>query len=375
MFKVPGYFGFGLMVGSGPWLSHHTAKLELPRFSPLHQEFMRETILVVEKELQKGRAAFDACDDFRLVLAPADEGGLAALIRQENARAVIVGMHPYKGALYQALGETGGGRGALIARFGVGHDNIDKRLAREHGCLVANTPGALDVSVAEHTLWLIGAFMRHLAAADVSVRRGEWCSAAGTELRGKTLGLIGFGRIARQVAAIAHFGFGLRVLTCGRSTAHEWSARHGADLAAVQKECGLEQYTTDPGEILRSADFISLHLPASPENRHFINAARLAQMQKHGVLVNTARGSVLDEGALFDALTTGQIAGAALDVFENEPYHPADPQKDLRTLPNILLTPHIGSNTVEANRRMAEKCLANVRAFFGNNLSQIATVS
>jgi lactate dehydrogenase-like 2-hydroxyacid dehydrogenase len=335
---------------------------------------MPEPILVVEKELQKGRAVFEARNDFRLIPAPADEDALAALIRRESARAVIVGMHPYKGPLYQALAETAGGRGALIARFGVGHDNIDKRRAREHGCLVANTPGALDVSVAEHTLWLIGAFTRQVAVGDATVRRGEWASAPGIELRGRTLGLIGFGRIARQVAATAHFGCGLRVLACARSSRHEWSERHGADFATVEKECGLEHYTTDPGEILRGADFISLHLPASPENHHFINAARLAQMQKHAVLVNTARGAVVDESALYDALVTRQIAGAALDVFENEPYEPVIRGKDLRNLPNTLLTPHIGSNTAEANRRMAEKCLANVRAFFANDLSAIATV-
>jgi lactate dehydrogenase-like 2-hydroxyacid dehydrogenase len=335
---------------------------------------MPEPVLVVEKEYQKGRAAFEVCDGFRLIVAPAEEEELAALVLRENARAAIVGMHPYQGPLYQALAEVAGGRGALIARFGVGHDNIDKALARQHGCTVCNTPGALDVSVAEHTLWLIGAFVRQLVAGDVTVRRGQWSSAPGVELRGKTLGLIGFGRIARQVAAIAHFGFGIRVLAAGRSSAEEWAARHGDDLATAEKVCGLDRYTTDVEAILGSADFVSLHLPASPENRHFINAARLAAMRPSALLVNTARGSVVDEAALFDALANGRIAGAALDVFEHEPYRPVAPEKDLRTLPNVLLTPHIGSNTAEANRRMAEKCLENVQAFFAGKLSRVAVV-
>jgi lactate dehydrogenase-like 2-hydroxyacid dehydrogenase len=283
-------------------------------------------------------------------------------------------MHPFAGALYRALHEVAGERGSIIARFGVGHDNIEKALAREHGCVIANTPGALDVSVAEHTLWLIGAITRRLPAVDSALRAGEWMTVTGVELAGKTLGLIGFGRIAQCVAAIAHFGFGMTVRAAGTSSPAEWLARHGEDLAAVQAACGLHSYTDRADDVLAESDFVSLHLPASAANRHFINAARLGAMRPTGVLVNTARGSVVDENALYDALSSGRIAGAALDVFEHEPYVPISPEKDLRTLTNILLTPHVASNTAEANRRIAEACVANLRHFFAGEDARISRV-
>lgn len=333
-----------------------------------------ERVLVGEKEYRKGETIFASSAGFEFIAAPATEEQLAAEVGRLGARAVVVGMQPYTGALYRALEEAGGGRGALIARFGVGHENVDKVLARAHGCTVCNTPGALDVSVAEHTLWLIGASVRGLAAADASMRAGAWASPPGVELRGKRLGIIGFGRIAQRVAAIAHFGFGMCVEASGRSTPEEWAGRHGRELATVQEECGLARYTTDATAILAESDFVSLHLPASAENRHFIDAARLALMQPHAILVNTARGSVLDEAALYDALEARRIGGAALDVFQHEPYRPVVEGKDLRTLENVLLTPHIGSNTAEANRRMAEMCVENLRAFFEGNLARVAVV-
>ena len=117
------------------------------------------------------------------------------------------------------------------------------------------------------------------------------------------------------------------------------------------------------------------HLPGSAANRHFINAARLARLPCTAVLINTARGIVVDEAALYDALAEQRLAGAALDVFEHEPYRPVVESKDLRTLPNVLLTPHIGSNTAEANRRMAEACVENLRHFFSGNLAGVSTVT
>lgn len=336
---------------------------------------MPHRILIGEKEYAKGAAVFPHVPDFEFLPAPAPEDELAALLRREpQVRAVIVGMTPYRGSLYRALQANAAGAPSLIARFGVGHENIDKPLARAHGCLVANTPGVLDVSVAEHSLWLIGAVARRLTEADATFRAGDWHAAPGVELAGKHLGLIGFGRIAQRVAAIAHFGFGMRVTAAGTSSPAEWSARHGQSLEEVLAQCGLETYTDNATAILAEADYVSLHLPGSAENRHFLNAARLAQMKPTAVLINTARGIVVDESALFDALSAKRLAGAGLDVFQQEPYQPVAADKDLRTLPNAILTPHIGSNTAEANRRMAEKCVANLRAFFANDQASLALV-
>jgi lactate dehydrogenase-like 2-hydroxyacid dehydrogenase len=335
---------------------------------------MPEPILIGEREYRKGEAVFANHEQFRFILVPPDEAGMAEGVRREKARAIVAGMHPFTGPLYEALHEVAGERGSLIARFGVGHDNIDKALAAAHGCLIANTPGVLDVSVAEHTLWLIGAIARHLAAADASLRGGEWASTPGIELRGKRLGIIGFGRIAQRVAAIAHFGFGMSVHACGTSSPAEWFQRHGKPLHDVLAASGVEWYINEPEPILAESDFVSLHLPASPANRHFINAERLRSMHSTAVLVNTARGSVLDEAALYDALAAGRIAGAALDVFEREPYEPVAPDKDLRTLKNVVLTPHIASNTAEGNRRIAEKCEANLRHFLRGETDAISLV-
>ena len=137
---------------------------------------------------------------------------------------------------------------------------------------------------------------------------------------------------------------------------------------------GAERFTTDPEELFRASDIVSVHLPATASTQRFINAARLAWLKPGAMLVNTARGAVLDEEALYDALVSSRLAGAALDVFEREPYVPVHPDKDLRQLENVVLTPHIGSNTREANQRMAKSALENVRCFVDGKLDRLARV-
>jgi phosphoglycerate dehydrogenase-like enzyme len=292
---------------------------------------MTEPVLVTEHEFRKAEALFVAagCEP-----APADEQALADAVKARGARVVIVGVAPYRGALYEAVA------GGLIARFGVGHDSINKTLARQHNIIVTNTPGALDASVAELAIWLMGCAARP---------RG---GTAGIELRGKTLGVLGFGKIGKQVAQIAEHGLGMKVLACDV----------GPGFVSAE-------------ELFRQSDVVSVHLPSNADTRHFINATRLSWMKPSALLVNTARGAVLDEAALYDALVAGRLSGAALDVFEIEPYQPIAPGKDLRTLDNVVMTPHIGSNTREANRRMAEMSLANVRHFLAGELKQLTRVN
>jgi lactate dehydrogenase-like 2-hydroxyacid dehydrogenase len=335
---------------------------------------MPEPVLVTEPEFRKGEEFFRAAPDLALQAAPADESRLAETIAATNARAVVIGARPYTGPLYAALGHTGGAAGALLARFGVGHDGVDKRLTFQHGIVVTNTPGVLDASVAEHTLWLMGSLARRVASLDSALRAGQFFSQAGIELSGKTLGLLGCGGIARRVATIAHFGFGMHVLACGRRTADELAQDAVQPPAELFASWGLDAYTTDPDRVLREADVVSIHLPATPATRQFIDARRLALLKPSALLINTARGSVLDEHALYDALAAGQFAGAALDVFVVEPYLPTAPDKDLRRLPNVVLTPHAGSNTREANHAMAAACLANLRHFFAGRLDQLTRV-
>jgi phosphoglycerate dehydrogenase-like enzyme len=236
----------------------------------------------------------------------------------------------------------------LIARFGVGHDGIDKEKATATRVLCTNTPGVLDASVAELSMLLMLAAARHLPALTAAMRAGTWAlGSAGVELRGKTLAIIGAGRIGQATARTASQGFGMRTVGFRRTAPSTGSAP-------------FDSMTTDFASAVRDADFVSLHINAEPANHQFLNHQRLALVPQRAWLINTARGTVVDESALYDALAAGRLAGASLDVFDREPYLPADPSRDLRTLANVILTPHVGTHTREANRGMAERALQNV---------------
>jgi lactate dehydrogenase-like 2-hydroxyacid dehydrogenase len=206
------------------------------------------------------------------------------------------------------------------------------------------------------------------------MKAGQWQPRTGSELRGQTLGILGFGAIGRRVAAMAHFGFGMRVIAVGRRSIRELERHEGRNIDAIQRTFGVHEYTSDVAAMLSQTDVLSIHLPAVEATRNFVNADLLASLKRDCLLVNTARGSVLDEDALYDALATGRLAGAALDVYQQEPYRPQSPDRDLRTLPGIVLTPHIGSNTVGANEAMARAALANVTNFLQGRLDELTRV-
>ena len=335
---------------------------------------MSDKVLVVESVFVKGERVFNQQTELDVVPVPEDEASLAQAVRSQACRAVIVGVEPYRGELYQALGETGDSQGAIISRFGVGHDSIDKQLARQHTIIVTNTPGVLDSSVAEHTLWMIGSLARHVGTCHSQMKMGQWQPQAGIEIRGRTLGIIGFGGIGRRVAEIAHFGFGMRVIAVGRASTQDLEMREGRSIDAIKREFGLDEYTSDVASMLSQVDVLSIHLPAVEATKNFVDAAFLASLKPNCLLVNTARGSVLDEDALYDALSAKRLAGAALDVYQQEPYVPQSSGRDLRTLSNILLTPHIGSNTSAANEAMARASLANVSNFLQERIDQLTRV-
>lgn len=335
---------------------------------------MREVVLVAESVFRKAEKVFRDVRDWQVEPAPAAEEQLAEAVRSRAARAVIVGVERYVGPLYESLAATGAGHGAIIARFGVGHDGIDKPQSRRLGIVVANTPGVLDVSVAEHTLWLMGNLARKISFLDTRLRGGEFSGCTGIEVQGKSLAVLGFGTIGRRVAGMAHFGFDMRVFAVDCLPIDELERREGRNIQRIQQEYGVELYATDAEPVLQQADFLSIHLPLNVQTRHFINAASLAQMKPDAMLINTARGAIIDEGALYDALAAGRLGGAALDVFETEPYVPIRPDKDMRSLDNVILTPHIASNTHEANRRMAESCLANAAHFFSGQFDKLTLV-
>jgi phosphoglycerate dehydrogenase-like enzyme len=318
----------------------------------------RPVVLVTRPEYRRGEPVFSSCSDLDCVAAPEDEAGLIDAIEQTGARHLVIGSGRYGERLYAALE-----RGAVLARYGVGHDTVDKARATAAGVLCTNTPDVLQQSVAELTLSMIGAAARHVVPIASATAQGSWAPRQGIELEGKTLALIGCGAIGQAVARIAAAGFGMRVLGYARTRSH-------AHQALV--ETGhFDRIDSDFAAVVSGADFVSLHIPGHPENTRFLDRSRLDLLPARAWVINTARGAVVDEAALFDALSEGRLAGAALDVFEREPYQPVDANRDLRTLPNVLLLPHIGSNTLEANCRMAERALRNVRLAVSGNVAEM----
>ncbi len=303
-------------------------------------------VVVTKPEYVKAEAVFQAAPDMDVRVSDWPEEAVAATVREHGAFAAILGVERYSGALYEALP-----KGGILARFGVGHDGVDKPRATARGLLVANTPGVLEDAVAEHAIALILGVAKNLNAFALSMRAGQWAPRLGFELRGRTLGIVGCGGIGRRLARFAG-AFGMTVLGADPAA---------ADPAALQRDWGFAEIHADYRAILGRVDILSLHVPANEHTRHLVNADLLAALRPTAVLVNTARGPVVDEAAVYDALTSGRLGFAALDVFETEPYVPAAPGKDLRTLPNVLLTPHVSSSSVEACQRMAHASLDNVR--------------
>ena len=233
----------------------------------------------------------------------------------------------------------------LVIRGGVGIDNIDHKYAESKGIAVRNTPSASSASVAELALGHMFSLARYIGIANVTMRNGEWNKKKyeGTELGGKTLGLIGCGRIARELAIWAD-ALGMNVI-----------------YTDIMGEIpGVSYQYMSQEEVLKNADYISLHIPAPADKKPVIGAEQLALMKPTAFLINTARGILIDTDALCDALDAGKLAGAALDVF------PEEPPKDERVLhhPQISLTPHIGGSTKEAQLRIGAEIVDIITKFF-----------
>lgn len=325
---------------------------------------MREIVLVTQPLWERCRKTLEPQQEVEAVCVPDSETEVVEAIRRRRSRVLILhGALCAGSAMYEALGQAAQGRGALIARYGVGFDNVNGDLCRRHGITLTNTPGVLEASVAEHAFWLAGCLARGVRDLHAAMQAGQWTPRTGTELCQKVLGIVGLGAIGRRVARIAKRGFDMKVIGIGRRSPQQMERDENASIADICDRLGLDQYGDDVEKALPQCDLVSLHLPGCPATRNFISASRLALCKPSALLINTARGSVVDEIALYDALAAGRLAGAALDVFAAEPYVPATPDKDLRRLDNVLLTPHVGSNTADCNDRMAARCLRNILAF------------
>ncbi|MBI4574176.1 MAG: phosphoglycerate dehydrogenase [candidate division NC10 bacterium] len=244
----------------------------------------------------------------------------------------------------------------LISIWGTGTDNVDLKAAAARGVTVTNTPGANAVAVAEHTVALMLAVAKQLGSADQAIRQGGWPRNLVPQLRGKRLGIIGTGLIGREVAAMAR-GLGLEAVA--------WTFHPDAGLAA---KVGFRYVGLD--ELLQTSHILSLHLRATPETHHFLSQDRLALLPPGAILINTARGSLVDEAALVDCLRARKIGGAGLDVFETEPLPPGHP---LTTLPNVVLTPHAGGMTPEVIQIGLAMAVENIENFLKGTLTHLVT--
>lgn len=268
----------------------------------------------------------------------------AELVRRLAGAAAVVNMRSFTRFSEVVLAACPDLR--LISISGTGTDNVDLGAATRRGILVCNTPEANSDSVAEHTWALLLALARGLPAMEARMRAGEWWHHYGVELRGKTLGLIGLGRIGRRVARMAT-AFGMEVLAWSPTPDPERAREAGVTLVELE-------------ELLARSDVVSLHLRLSERSRGLLDARRLAHLKPTALLVNTARGALVDERALAAALGEGRLGGAALDCYSEEPLPMDHP---LRAAPNTLLIPHAGWMTVEARERMLSEPVDNIVAW------------
>ncbi|MEL6600651.1 MAG: D-glycerate dehydrogenase [Pseudomonadota bacterium] len=277
---------------------------------------------------------------------PLGPEALARALRENDGVLATLG-DGFTPEVFAAAGQI---RARVIANFGVGYNHIDVEAARARDITVTNTPGVLTEATADIAMTLMLMVARRAGEGERLARSGAWpgwhpTQMLGQDVTGRTLGIIGFGRIGQAMARKAHFGFGMKVIYYNRSP-------KAVDFPAVRLET--------IAEVMAEADIVALHTPGGGANTHLIGAAELAAMKPTGILVNTARGDVIDEAALMDTLERGAIFGAGLDVYEHEPHVP----NRLRTLDNVVLMPHLGSATLGVREAMGNMALDNLEAFF-----------
>jgi glyoxylate reductase len=243
----------------------------------------------------------------------------------------------------------------IFANYAVGFNNIDMEEAKKRGIIITNTPGVLTDTVAEHAMAMILSLACRIPEADRFTRAGRYEGWApmmflGTDLKGKTLGLLGAGRIGSRVAHHARGGFEMNIIYYDIARNTEFEREHSA------------QFRSSVDEVLKQADFVTIHVPLLESTRHLINAERLGMMKSSAYLINTSRGPVVDERALVDALRGNTIKGAALDVFEDEPRL----APGLAELDNAIITPHIASATEETRGKMSQMAASNIIAVIEN---------
>ena len=240
----------------------------------------------------------------------------------------------------------------MIARTGIGYDNVNLADATAHGIVVTNTPDGPTESTAEHTVAMLLALAKRIKQGDANVAEGKWGPRAGTligvEVKDKTLGLVGLGRIGKRVANICRLGLEMQVIAYDPYVTPEQGAAIGVEMTALDN-------------VVRRADFLSVHVPATPETHHLVNRDLIANMKNGAFVLNLARGPLVDEEALLEAVDSGKLMGAGLDVYDPEP--PSDRSR-LRNHPLIIATPHTAGLTMEGRARTEVMAVERILAFF-----------
>jgi phosphoglycerate dehydrogenase-like enzyme len=263
------------------------------------------------------------------------------LSQMNGVSASLAGSEPYTRKVFEALPQL-----KIVARAGVGYDGVDVQAATDHGAVVTIAPGTNQDAVAEHTFMLMLALAKNLLAQHLPIKQGKWPRKANFPLRGKVLGLVGLGRIGKSVA-LRGIAFGMKVIAYEPYPDRAFNEKNGIKLLTLE-------------DVIRQSDFVSLHLPLLNESKQLINRAMLGLMKPTAYLVNTSRGGVIDEEALFEALRDKKIAGAGLDVFEPEPPAASSP---LVTLDNVVLTAHTAGVDTQSRDEMAllaAQCIARL---------------
>ena len=274
------------------------------------------------------------------------------LIRRIGTAQVAINLRSYvhfTDAVFRACPDL-----RLISIWGTGTDNVDLEAAVRHGVTVCSTAGVNAITAAEHTIALMLAVARRIPAIDRDIRTGGWPREIPAQLHGKTLGVFGTGNVGGRVVKLGH-AFGMKVLA--------WSSR--GDAARIQAMGATESSKL---EIVQHADFITLHVRLTPATRGFVGHDEFAAMKRDAILINTARGHLVDREALLEALTGGRIAGAGLDTFHDEPVQPDDP---LLGLTNTILSPHIAGQSPEVRREGLLRVVTNVASFLNNTPTNV----
>jgi len=291
--------------------------------------------------------------------------GIVADVRASMSRDELISCIPeYEGLIVRSATKVdadvleAGTRLRVVGRAGTGLDNIDVPAASKKGIVVMNTPGANTITTAEHTISMMLALSRNIPQANASMKQHKWerKKFEGVEVSGKTLGIIGIGRVGAEVAKRARKGLNMRVLAYDPYISTELATKLEVELVELDK-------------LFRESDYISLHTPLTPDTRHLINAKTLAQVKEGVRIINCARGEIIDERALYEALQSGRVAGAALDVFEEEPPPADDP---LLKLDNVICTPHLGASTKEAQINVSVAIAEQIAKFLRYGLPSSA---